>query len=372
MSIVITGSGIISPVGIGWEAFQTGLWSETRGFDWAEGSGGSASRAEVTDFQVQCFLESEKTYLDRASAFTLAACSLARREAGWETSDVPPGRTGIVLGTAYGCLETMQAYYERLLARGAKFASSLLFSHSYANTPASLAAIEFRLGGYHSTVCAGLTSGAAALAQAADALRDGRAEALLAGGVEALAEPLERGLAGYCWPGRDQARRCGLILGEGAAVFLLETAAQAQRRGARKLACLTGVGLSHTSSLGCGEGLARAIQAALREAGRGPSEVDVVFANGNGWPPLDDEEATAVRAIFPATVPVVLIKARWGETLGAGAALSLAAALAAFAAGKIPAPHTGRREGPTDLRVALLNSIDFGGSCVSLVVEKAE
>jgi len=364
MSIFITGGGIISPIGIGTEAFREALWS---------GVGGLRA-GEVRGFEVHRYLESEKTYLDRASAFTLAACALARREAGFEVHRDAGARAGVVLGTAYGCLETMQAYYERVLERGARFASSLLFSHSYANTPASLAAIEFRLQGYHSTVCSGLNSGAIALGQALDALRDGRAEALFAGGVEALSAPLRRGLSAYLRPPPPAS---GIVLGEGAAVFLLETAAST-----RAQARLTGWGLAYAQPLGRGEGLRRAIQAALQEAGRAPEEVDGVFASANGWEALEAEEWAALRAVFPKGVAVTALKSRWGETGGANTPLNLAAALAALAESRIPAtlaagpPPPGLdlvvETRPAPLRVALLTSVDFGGSCASLVVERAD
>jgi 3-oxoacyl-(acyl-carrier-protein) synthase len=177
----------------------------------------------------------------------------------------------------------------------------------------------------------------------------------------------------------------GIVLGEGTGVFVLETTAHAAARGAAAWAHLTGVGLARSRRRDSGDGLERAIRAALQEAGRRPEEVDAVFASANGWPAVDAEEAAALRAVFPAGVPVTALKSRWGEPVGAGVALNLAAALAAFADGQIPA--TIGRGGPlcqpvaagldlvtdprpADLRVALLTSVDFGGGCVSLVVER--
>jgi 3-oxoacyl-(acyl-carrier-protein) synthase len=307
-----------------------------------------------------------------------------------------------------------------VLERGAKFASSLLFSHSYANVPASLVAIEYRLRGHHGTVCTGLTSGATALAEAVDALRDGRAEVIFAGGVEALSEPLLRGLSAYLariadcrlpiadCPESEQSQIAnrksqianrygvcsllymtetpGIVLGEGAGVFVLETVAHAAARGATAWAHLTGVGLARSRRWSSGDGLERAIRAALQEAGRRTEEVDAVFASANGWPAVDDEEAAALRAVFPTGVPVTALKSRWGEPGGAGAALNLAAALAAFADGQIPATLPCRERTPcrspaagldlvtdprpADLHVVLLTSVDFGGGCVSVVVER--
>ena len=388
--VVITGSGVISPIGIGAAAFRSGLCSGACGIREVRRGDRTGPGAEVPGFSVAHYLESEKTYLDRAAAFALAACSLARREAEWEMAEGATEQAGIVLGTAYGCLDTLRAYYERVLERGAKFASSLLFSHSYANTPTSLAAIEYHLRGYHSTVCTGLTSGATALIQAVDALRDGRAERVLAGGLEALSEPLWQGLSAYLAPVRSDgaenddktsAARPGIVPGEGAGMFVLETAASATARGAVAQGRITGAGLARSSSLGTGDGLERGIRAALQEAEREAAEVDVVFAQANGWPAVDEEERAALRAVFPEGVPVTALKSRWGEPLGAGPALSLAAALSAFADGQIPAtrpenlPVAADLDGVTaprsaEVTVALITSIDFGGGCVSLVVER--
>lgn len=223
--ICITGVGVVSSIGIGRESFFAGLRQ------------GRPNTGAIEGFRIEDYLASSKTYLDRCSAFTLAACALALKEsehdddgssfdssgskalpsAGGDALD-----TGICLGTAFGCLQTMEDFLGKVLEKGAKFANSLLFSHSYSNSPTSLAAIEFNLSGYHSTVTAGEDSGAAALVQAIDALRLGYADRMLAGGVDALSAPLLR-----VWSELYGQR----MPGEGAAFFVLETYASLVSRG---------------------------------------------------------------------------------------------------------------------------------------------
>ncbi len=212
--VLVTGVGIISSIGIGREQFFAGLRDD------GSRTGG------IENFHIEDYLESEKTYLDRCSAFTLAACALALKEV--EGSNHSPLTThhlptGICLGTACSCLHTMEDFFRRVLDKGPRFANSLLFSHSYANSPTSLAAIEFGLSGYHSTVTAGSLSGVLALMQAVDAIRLGYSDRMLAGGVDVISDPLTR-----VWTTLQGDR----VPGEGAAFFLLENENSLRERGA--------------------------------------------------------------------------------------------------------------------------------------------
>ena len=138
----------------------------------------------INDFALSNYLSTPKTYLDRASALSLAACALALRDAGLEQVD--GAQSGIMLGTRSGCLQTMRAFWDALAEKGARLAPPLLFSHSMLNAPTSLCAIEWGLLGPHQTLCAGERSGLEAVHAAFDALRLGRAAMMLCGGMEAL------------------------------------------------------------------------------------------------------------------------------------------------------------------------------------------
>ncbi|MFQ6134171.1 MAG: beta-ketoacyl synthase N-terminal-like domain-containing protein, partial [Armatimonadota bacterium] len=189
-TVVITGVGPISAIGIGREDFCGGLDEGRMGIRPPErvqvGDTGVENVAECLDFYVEDYLESEKTYLDRASELLLAACHLALEDGALGARAMDHERIGLSIGTAYGCLGTMADYYRRVLEKGARFASTVLFTHTYANTPISLASIEYGIMGPTNTVCTGVTSGAGAISYAFDLLRHGRTDAMLAGGMDAL------------------------------------------------------------------------------------------------------------------------------------------------------------------------------------------
>ena len=313
--ILITGLGPVSSIGIGREEFFAGLAdgrsgiAEITGFDVSGRE--VATAAEVQDFYVEDYLESEKTYLDRCSEFALAGCALALQDAGYAE---PAANVGISLGTAFGCLDTMRAFLERVIEKGPRLANPLLFSHSYPNTPGSLSAIEFSLSGFNATCCTGMSSGATAIAWAVDALRLGRAEAILAGGMEAFSETLYEG----CLSQRESP-----VLGEGAGVILLETEDAAQRRGATPIAELAGCGMAAEP--------AGAIRAAREDAALGGT--------------VEVEEALELP-----------LKQQTGETFGAAAGLAVAAAVWQLDHG--------------NGAFVVVSTTDPDGGCVSLVVRR--
>jgi 3-oxoacyl-[acyl-carrier-protein] synthase II len=267
----ITGLGPISAVGIGRADFAEGLASGRSGVGEVQSFNpeayGYTQAAECLDFAVEDYLESEKTYLDRCSAFTLAACALALGDAGARGRALTPERTGLILGTAYGPLDTMWAHTERVQKGGARRASSVLFLHSFVNTPIALASIEFDIQGPVACYCSGLASSGAALQFAADLIADGRADFVLAGGVDALSETLYAAL--------DEEGRLGddFVPGEGAALLALEAPEHAQGRGAEPLAKLHAVGLA-TEPGDAPRAEHEARVRTLAEAGMAESDVD--------------------------------------------------------------------------------------------------
>jgi len=218
--VLITGLAPISAVGIGRHDFAAGLAEgregirEVQSFNPAAYDFGLA--AECLDFALADFVVSEKTYLDRCSEFTLAACAMAFEEAGLRPGDIPPERVGLALGTAYGPLDTMWAHTQRVQTGGLRRASSVLFLHSFVNTPVSLASIEFDIRGPVACFCQGLASSGAALQFGADLIADGRADLVLCGGVDALSEVLYAAL--------NDAGRLGadFVPAEGAALLALQ------------------------------------------------------------------------------------------------------------------------------------------------------
>ncbi|MBU0609025.1 MAG: hypothetical protein KKI08_14155 [Armatimonadetes bacterium] len=235
--VVITGLAPITAIGIGRDDFASGLREGREGRRpperLAEGHD-LELLAECLDFVVEDFLESEKTYLDRCSELALAACGLAWEDAGLDWRALEHPLVGLCLGTAYGCLDSMRNMTDRVQTKGVRFGSPVIFTHSFANTPTSLAAIEYELQGPTSTFCVGDVSAGSALDYAWRLVADGRAEVMLAGGVEALSEALLASLAGP--PSALQAATPQLIPGEGACLLVLESAEHARERGAAVLA----------------------------------------------------------------------------------------------------------------------------------------
>jgi 3-oxoacyl-(acyl-carrier-protein) synthase len=177
----------------------------------------------IADFVLGKYLQSSKTYLDRCSALALAGCASALKNASqaWPVED--SDRFGIALGTHDGCLETMRAFWDSVAERGVEKANSILFSHSYLNSPISLCAIEFGLRGHHGTYSSDSKSGCDAVQIAFDAIRLGHADAMLCGGVEALT------LARRACESQHQ-------MSEASCFFVLESKERAQNRGVQVLA----------------------------------------------------------------------------------------------------------------------------------------
>lgn len=261
---VITGMGPICAVGIGSEDFAEGLIENRDGRTAPQrlcDHTTFAQLAECVDFVVEDYLESEKTYLDRCSELTLAACHLAFRDAGLNWHDLDHPRAGLCVGTAMGCLDSMANLTARVQKRGVRFGSPVIFTHSFANSPTSLAAIEYDLQGPTSTFCTGDISAAAALDYARRIIADGRADVVIAGGVDALSAPLLHALAGIEY---------SAVPGEGACFLVLESEEHARARGAVVRGELAAV------TLGAGSRAEQAA-AAVQEAGHDAADV-AVFA----------------------------------------------------------------------------------------------
>jgi len=405
--VVVTGVGPVSAIGTGKEAFFEGLTHADSGigpltaFD--TGNYPSHLAAEIEDFDVEDYLESQKTYLDRASELALAAVSLALKDSGLDLEGLDRSEIGLLLGSAYGSLETMALFFEDFLEKGPRLVKPFLFPHTYANTAISLAAIEYSLGGFHLNFSSGAVSASVALLEGYDRVRQGRSVLALAGGYEALNEVLFAGLnlRGSLSPVDRAAEKCapfdrdrnGFILGEGSGVLVLEDLEHALARKARVYGEITGAGLRSDSTVnrddpGSGAGIRETMQEAVRHLPPEDQTLDYVSANANGSVLLDRNEADNISQFLSGQDGAPLVsstKSLTGETLGASGALQMIAVLAAIETGFIPPSANLRKpdEGSglnlilnagleKDVRRALMNTIDPGGSMVSFVVEKAE
>ncbi len=399
--VMVTGAGMATPIGIGRAAFDEGLRAnrsaigERTLFDSARLRARLA--AEIRDFQVEDYLETPKAFLDRHSELAFAGLSLALEDA-----DIDPGglagnpRAGLTVGSACGNLGTMALFFSDLAAKGPRFVKPFLFPHTYANTTISLLAMEYGLKGPHWQFSSGSVASGHAVTAAFDMIRQNRADLVFAGGVEALSEPMAAGLeaTGRLSPTDGGPERCapfdrarnGTVPGEGCAFLALEEAAQAERRGARMLAELAGVGEGVVAEPGRdgGAGLERAMNQAMAQAGWTADSVDWVCAAANGSGAGDAGEAQALARVFASRaepVPVSSLQSMIGETLGAGHALRMCAALSAMASGHVPFtvnltecdPLPGvefamKEQCARPVRRVLVNGADPGGSAVCLAL----
>jgi len=386
--IVITGVGCISPLGVSLEEMSSALREGRTGIGEIASFDASAYPcrlgAEVLDLELSDFIESSKTYIDRTSAFVLAACASSLKEAHWLGDE----SVGLMLGTAWGCMDSLELFAEKLVKGNPKFVSPLPFTHSYANAPNSLASLEFKLRGFNACLTCGHISGLAAIEYACRRITLGREKRLLAGGAEALSESI---FQAYCLRGQlsagDEPRPYdpgskGMVLGEGAAVLALEEPDLAREWRDPVLARVCGYASCQGENVA--EGLARSMRGAMEDAGIGPGGVDVVLGAACGLPELDAAEVEALRSVFSGEGPLVTsVKPSVGEGMGAGGPMSMAAALCCLDAHFVPsilADEPPPIEGvsivagePPEMpvRTVLVNAADPGGACVSLVLGSA-
>ena len=410
--VVITGLGCVTPLGVGREAFWGGLVRGESGVRRIEGFDVSDSpvriAGQVRDFDWERELKSkDRRHVARTVPLALASAREAMDDAGLQPSDFSPEERhafGVVLGTGGGGLAFTEAQYAHYFRGETKEASVYTIPSSTHGGLSSELSMAFGLRGLSHVVSTGCTSSTDAIGYAAQHIALGRQDAMLAGGSDA---PLAPGiLAGFClmkvltedWndePARASRPfsrdRSGMVLGEGAWVYVLEEYERARQRGARVYAEVTGYGATcdayHRVRLeDTGEEPARAMRLALADAGRAPEEVDYVNLHGTSTMLNDRIETQALKLALGGAahrIPMSGTKSQIGHPQGASGAAGLAAALCAIQTGVIPptinldepAPecdldYTANHARERDVRVALCNCIGFGSKNSALLVER--
>jgi 3-oxoacyl-[acyl-carrier-protein] synthase II len=409
--VVITGLGCVTPIGIGREAFWSGLRSGESGIRRIEGFDVTDSPVKIAG-QVRGFdwerelKAKDRRHVARTVPLALAAASEALQDAALQPSDFSMEERrafGVVLGTGGGGLAFTEAQYAHWFRGETKEASVYTIPSSTHGGLSSELSMAFGLRGLSHIISTGCTSSTDAIAYAAQHIALGRQEAMLAGGSDA---PLAPGiLAGFClmrvctedWNDEPERAsrpfsrdRSGMVLGEGAWVYVLEEYERARLRGAKIYAEITGYGATcdayHRVRLeDTGEEPARAMRLALADAARAPEEVDYVNLHGPSTVLNDRIETQALKLAFgdaARNIPMSGTKSQIGHPQGASGAAGLAAALCAIRTGVIPptinldepAPecdldYTPNHARERDVRVALCNCIGFGSKNSALVVE---
>jgi len=406
--VAVTGAGVVSPLGTTVEEFQRSLAAGRSGIrrlapELAERSGVQVG-ATVDWNPAPLFSDAEAANLDRASQFALAAAAQAVAASSLQMENLNRDRIGVCWGTGMGGAHTQETSYQQVYGAGEWRVRPLTVIMGMNNAAGSNVAVRHGLRGPFANYSTACSSSAMALGEAMRAIAAGRADAMIAGGSEALltpgilvawqalrtlapADPADA--AASCKP--FDKRRAGLVLGEGAAAFMLEEESRARARGARIYGVLTGYGNSCDAvhmSRPDRDGQIRAMNEALREAGLSPQDVGYINAHGTATAVGDVVEAEAINAVFgPAAreVRVSSTKSLHGHLLGGSGALEFAAALLALEQGILPPTgfldqpdpacalrHVARdAERVAPPRAVMSNSFAFGGSNVVLVAARA-
>ncbi len=410
--VVITGMGCVTPVGIGREAFWHALGSGASGVSRIESFDVSESpvriAAEVRDFDWEAHIEArDRRHVPRTVPLALAAAREALEDARLQTSDFDLEERrefGVILGTGGGGLAFTERQYRHYFTGTHNQASVYTIPSSTHGGLSSELSMVFGLRGLSHIISTGCTSSTDAIAYAAEHIMHGRCEAMLTGGVDA---PIAPGiLAGFnlmtvltnSWNDEPERAsrpfsrdRSGIVLGEGAWIYVVEEYERARRRGAKVYAEIKGYGATcdayHRVRLeDTGEEPARAMRLALESAGRASSDVDYVNLHGTSTQLNDRIETQSLKLALGADarrIPMSATKSQIGHPQGASGAAGIAAALCAMHTSLIPptinldepdpacdldyVPNHARE---ANVRVALCNCIGFGSKNSALVIER--
>lgn len=338
--IAITGYGVVAPCGVGKEAFWRGLL----------GAGFTGSRSiELQDWDPLPYFDSPKDARrsDRCEQFALAAAGEALTQSGSLPYD--PSRIGTIFGTGIGGLRTLEEQVILRFEKGERRVSPFLVPMMMSNASGAAVSMRYGFQGPAETVCTACAAATHAIGNAARLIAWGRCDAVVAGGSESAATITA--LAGFAnmtalsstlVSKPFDATRDGFIMGEGAAVFVLERLDMAIARGAHIIAEIIGAASNAdahhiTAPSPGGVGATRCMQLALDDAGLKPSDIKQINAHGTSTPLNDSAEAQAIAAVFgDRSVPVVSIKGVTGHPLGAAGALEAAAVLLSMEKNLIP------------------------------------
>ena len=399
--IVITGMGCVSPLGLNavdtWAALREGK----PGIAPLAGMGEHLLRtpvaAQLKGYEPSAYFDEKRlVLLDPVSQYALVAAREAVAQSGLRFDDQALAeRTAVIIGTGIGGAHTQDQMAQRLYGERNPRVHPMAIVRVMPNAPAAQISLEMGLRGPVFAVASACASSNHAIAQALMLLQSGVADAALTGGVEACITPgtikaweAMRVMADDTCRPFSKGRK-GLVLGEGAGVFVLETLEKALARGAVILAELAGAGMTADAAdivMPSASGAARAMRQALDQAGLAPADVGYINAHGTGTVANDSTETKAIRAVFGADADGLAVsstKSMHGHALGGGGALELVATIGALRDGVLPPTINYLAPDPAcDLNVvpnvaqerrvqaALSNSFAFGGLNAVLALKR--
>jgi 3-oxoacyl-[acyl-carrier-protein] synthase II len=408
--VVVTGVGLVSPLGIGTEATWNQLVAGTSGVstitrfdttDYAVHIG-----AEVKGFDPENWIEpKEVKKFDLFVHYALAASLMALQNSGLEITDANADRVGVVIGSGIGGFPLIERQRDVVRDRGPRKVSPFFIPGAIINMCSGLVSIRTGAKGPNMATCTACSTSAHAIADALLYIRHGYADAILAGGSEAVITPLA--LAGFASmralsTRNDEPERAsrpwdkdrdGFVVGEGAGVVMLEEFEHAKRRGAPILAEVLGFGMTsdayHISAPAeDGDGAIRVIRCALEDAGLNPEDVNYINAHGTSTPAGDVVETRALKGVFGDHAKKIMVsstKSMTGHLLGAAGGFEFGVIVLSLVNGVVPptinldepdaendldyVPHTAR---DVKINVALTNSFGFGGTNACLAIGRID
>lgn len=405
--VVITGLGVVSPLGSDLESFWSNLTggmsgvSRIRSFDPSDFPVQIA--AHVRDFDVNKFIDpKEQRRMDQYTHYALAAGSMAAQDAGLELDKLNPERCGVVVSSGVGGLRTMEEQHEILMKRGPKRVSPFCIPQLIVNMASGLLAIRLGFKGANFAVVTACASALHSIGTSMRMIQNGEVDVMVSGGAESTITPLA--VAGFgsmraLSPRNDDPEhasrpfdkdRDGFVIGEGSGILVLEDEEHARRRGAHVYAELAGSGMTcdafhMTAPAESGEGAARAMKLAMLDAQIAPEDIDYINAHGTSTPLNDKIETRAIKtALGEEAARKVMIsstKSMTGHLLGAAGGIESIACAMAIEHGVVPPTinqftadpdcdldYTPNEAREAPVRACLNNSLGFGGhnACLAM------
>ncbi len=408
--VVITGMGAITPLGLSVDEFWKGCIEGRSG-------AGPLTLIDPANYPTKIACEVKGfdplNYMDRRDArrmarfsqMAVAAARQALEDAGLRLEKEDTTRIGVLIGNGNGGYPDTEEAVRTIVGKGGMRVDPFYMAKMLPNMAASQIALHFAVRGYNSTISTACAAGTQAMGDAAEHLRHGRADVMLAGGAEAGISEL--GLAAFSVmravstrndePEKASrpfdAQRDGFVCAEGAAIFIMETLEHAQRHGARILAEVAGYGASAdayhlVAPCPDGDGAIRAMREALNDAGVAPQDVDYINAHGTSTPLNDAVETLAIKAVFGEhayRIPTSSTKSMVGHGLGASGAIESVACVKTLQTGIIhptinyefldpqcDLDYVPNQARTADVRLILKNSFGFGGQNACLVLRRFE
>ena len=409
--VVVTGVGLVTPLGTGlkknWESIiagRSGITAITRfaGLEFFP----TRIAGQVADFRAEDFIEpKEIKKMDLFIQYSVAAAGMALQDSGLKIDSTDAERVGVIIGVGLGGIETIEYYNRALLEGGPRKVSPFFIPKVISNLAPGQIAIRCGAKGVNWTPASACASGNHAIGEAFHLIRRGLQDAVIAGGAEAAITPL--GVSGFSAmkalsTRNDEPERAsrpfdrdrdGFVMAEGSGVMILEEREQAVRRGAKIYAEIIGYGANGdayhmTAPSPEGEGAARCMALALRDAGLPSQDVDYINAHGTSTEYNDINETLAIKKVFGEQaykIPVSSTKSMTGHLLGAAGAVEGIYSVLALRDGIIPptinyenpdprcdldyVPNQARKAA---IRVVLSNSFGFGGTNACVIFRRAE